>query len=125
MDNTSINISTGRNRISFGSIICWIPCLISSKLTVKITTAITKLTTYSTRPCPNGCSLSAGLLAIRYPNTVTKHVITSDRLLKPSDMIETEPVIKPIVNFTMNNNRFAIIPMILVSFPYAKRTVSF
>ncbi len=46
-------------------------------------------------------------------------------ILKPSDIMDTEFVIKPIVTFTINNNKFVIIPIILVSFPYAKRTDSF
>lgn len=54
---------------------------------------------YSKRPWPNGCSLSAGLLAYLNPIKVTIAVKASNKLLKASAIIEMDKAMIPPNNF--------------------------
>ncbi len=66
---------------------------------------------YSIRPCPCGCSLSAGRFANFTPTIVTTEDAVSDRLLKASAMTAILPANHPTPNFTPNNKILARIPI--------------
>jgi len=80
---------------------------------------------YSIRPCPKGCSSSAGLLAIFTPTKLISDEPASDRLLKASAVTDTLCTISPTINFTMNKNTLHKMPTMLARTPYAVRTDTF
>lgn len=72
---------------------------------------------YSYLACPNGCSLSAGLLESLNPKTVTTDDAASDRLLIASATIATEPENTPTRILKMHNITLEIIPKIPATIP--------
>ena len=72
---------------------------------------------YSILPCPNGCSLSAGILANLKPIMVITEEPASDKLLKASAVIAILAEINPTENFIKNKIILTIIPTILAKYP--------
>ena len=77
---------------------------------------------YSIRPCPNGCSLSAGLFAIFTPTKLMTEDAASERLLNASAIIARECIPTPISSLAANSNTLQQIPTILDKIPYLVRT---
>ena len=76
-----------------------------------------KPATYSIRPWPKGCSLSGFLPANWNPTKVIREEPASDRLLKASAMIATEPDSIPARNLPANNSTLRQIPTMLQRMP--------
>ena len=69
---------------------------------------------YSIRPCPNGCSRSAGLVESLAPTMVMRLESTSLRLLTASMIIATEPAIAPTAALNVASSTLTTTPTILV-----------
>ena len=80
---------------------------------------------YSTLPCPNGCSLSAGRFANLNPIIVITEDAVSERLLNPSAVMDTLEVINPTIIFVIAKAKLDIIPTIPARFPYLFLTCPF
>ena len=65
---------------------------------------------YSIRPWPKGWSLSGFLEASKKPSKVMTEEPASDKLLKASAIIATEPEIKPAKYLAANKRMLSIIP---------------
>ena len=112
-----IEISNNKNGIvsndtGVGVIIFWKEVLTNcnpTSITIKETTIAV---IYSIRPCPKGCSASAGLFAILNPMIVIIEEAASDKLLNASAKIETELESNPTDNLIKKSNELVIIPII-------------
>jgi hypothetical protein len=91
--------------LSKEALINWKPTIITIKETIRAEI-------YSNRPCPKGCSSSAGLLASLKPTIVIIDDAASDRLLKASAVTAILPEISPIDSFIANKIALTIIPII-------------
>src|SRR5690554_6950764 len=74
--------------------------------------------TYSVRPCPKGCSLSAGFFDSLNPKSVIALEPTSDRLLTLSATNDILLIPSPITNLMENKMILVITPTILAKYPY-------
>ena len=70
-----------------------------------------KAAMYSMRPCPKGWSSSAFFPAIFEPTTEITELPASDRLLKPSAMIDTELMMMPREILNTKRSRLHTIPV--------------
>ena len=116
-DNRRIRNGTHSKAIGSGS-----NSLPKELLKQVIPTSITRNETisaamYSIRPCPNGCSLSAGLLAIFTPTKLMIDDAASERLFRASAMIAREFISSPITSFVPNNSTLHKIPTQLDKMP--------
>ena len=97
----------------------------SSKPTTIISISTMKPVTYSSLPCPSGCSLSFGFDAIRKPISAIIDEPASEILLNASAIMETEPEIKPSVSFPAKSKTLHSIPTIPARAEYAPLTRGF
>ena len=121
---TRIPATTGLKLISPGLNIFPKEVLISSTPISTIRSATISPTTYSTRPCPKGCSSSASCPESLKPTRVTMDEPTSDRLFKASAIIEMEPVIKPAAILETKRIILRKIPTAPLSTPYCCLTLA-
>ena len=76
---------------------------------------------YSNLPCPNGCSKSGFFPENRNPIKEIKEEKASDKLLKASAVIATEPLSTPAMYLNKNKRIFKQIPTIQHNVPYPLR----
>ena len=88
-----------------------------SSPTAMMNTATTSPATYSSRPCPKGCSSSAGLAASLKPSSATTEEPASERLLTASAMMAILPEINPTVNFAAKSPTLQTMPTVPASSP--------
>ena len=84
--------------------------LASSTPISRISPATIRPETYSSRPWPKGCWGSGFFPARRKPSRVTTEDPASDRLLKASAVMATEPLRVPAKNFPANSRMFSPMP---------------
>ena len=77
------------------------------------------------RPWPKGCSESGFFDAILNPSIETREEAASDRLLKASAVMATEPARVPAINFAAKRTIFRKIPNVPHKTPYAVLTDGF
>ena len=114
---SALMTDTRLNSISCGCFIFPTASLKKVNPTCNTKNATTKAAIYSILPCPNGCSLSAGLLAILTPIKLMIDEPASDKLLNASAITEILCIIIPIVIFIKNNKTLQKMPTILARIP--------
>ena len=97
----------------------------SSKPTNMINISTNSAVIYSILPCPHGWSASTFFCDILKPIIVTTDEPASETLFKPSDIIDIEFDITPIITLKIDKSTFTIIPVILESIAYFPLTFWF
>ncbi len=100
-----------------GLIIFWMDVFAASTPIIRMIKDTIKADIYSTRPCPKGCSSSAGFLANLNPTRLITEEPASAKLLTASTDIAILPVMEPITNFMPHNETFTTIPTTPLSSP--------
>ena len=110
MDTTSMTAAVPENRTFCGCRIRLTESLARSAPTRMIDMLTKSPVIYSIRPCPKGWSLSGLLPDSLNPISVITLDAASERLLKPSAMMDTEDASIPAVTLPANNRILRKIP---------------
>ncbi len=105
-----IPITSQLNSTRAGCRILFRDSLASSTPISKISMDTARPERYSARPWPKGWPGSGALAAMRKPSSVTTEEPASERLLKASAVMATEPERVPAKNLPKNSSRFSPIP---------------
>lgn len=112
MDNNKIRIASRLKSTCTGWRIFSTEFRRSSIPTYMITIETRRDATYSNRPCPRGCSSSAGIVLSIEPAIAMIDVNESLRLLKESEIIAILLAMTPITSLDKNKKRFNTKPKV-------------
>ena len=117
MDTKSIAAGSTPASTGVGAIIFSTEPLPSSKPITTIIADSPSPARYSARPCPNGCSGSGFFPAMAKPSSVITDEPASERLLKASAVMATEPEMLPAKYFPAKSSTLMNMPYTLHSAP--------
>ena len=117
MDTARVTAAGTLNTVGSGFVNLSTEPLISSTPVIRIKKASVSAETYSTRPWPKGCSLSAGLPDILKPIRLMMDETASKRLLTPSATTAILCAAEPNISLKRDSKAFSAMPTAPLSTP--------